>query len=99
MRGTRRDDSIVIRRPRSYRSRDRANLYLLQKEATGFVARTNHNITTPPASPSSRVQLGLSNVVAAVYHSRRSFSTKSWHLKTRTLHLTHTQGEFIRNLL
>jgi len=34
---------------------------LQEKEATGFVARTNHNITTQPASPSSRVQLGLSN--------------------------------------
>ena len=77
------------------------NLYLFQKEANGFVARTNHNITTQPNSPSSRGQLGLSNVVTAVYNSRRRFSTKSWYLKTRTLlTLTHTQKEFkIRNLL
>ena len=37
------------------------NHSLFQKDDNGFVARTNHNNSTQPTSPSSRGQLGLSN--------------------------------------
>ena len=55
------------------------------------MARTIINMTTnQSSSPSSRVKLDLSYVVAAVYISGRRFSTPTLRLKTGTPHLTHT---------